>query len=244
MGTSTIAPMFDFDAALGETAKPPLPHADRSLGEIGAPEAFTRLVDDWAEWLLELRRVLTDDGRLEIGLFGPERFDELTGYAWDESRIGMTVLSALDGPGRRLVFHSEWWVRAHWGRAFEIVSINDTGGRRLVVLTKAPGDITPDDLRRPDPGDERELAAAHQNATYLSDQLDRATESLRSELEQQREEMGRELMRRSFAAADAEWARGGPGSPASLVAAEYESTTSWRLTKPLRDLGRLLRRDR
>ena len=35
----------------------------------------------------------------------------------------MTVLSALDGPGRRLVFHSEWWLRAHWGRAFEVVSI-------------------------------------------------------------------------------------------------------------------------
>jgi hypothetical protein len=51
-------------------------------------------------------------------------------------------------------------------------------------------------------------------------------------------------MRRSFAAADAEWARGGPGSPASLVAAEYEATTSWRLTKPLRELGRLFRRDR
>ena len=56
--------------------------------------------------------------------------------------------------------------------------------------------------------------------------------------------MNRELMRRSFAAADLEWARGGPGSPAALVAAEYEATTSWRMTKPLRALGRLLRRDR
>jgi hypothetical protein len=244
MGTSRIGSMFDFDAALAETAKPPLPHADRSLGEIRAGEAFTRLVDDWAEWLLELRRVLADDGRLEIGLFGPERFDELTGYAWDESRIGMTVLSALDGPGHRLVFHSEWWVRAHWGRAFEIVSIKDSGGRRLVVLTRAPGDITPDELRRPDSGDERELAAAQANALYLGEQLDRAWQGHRRELEKQREDMNRELMRRSFAAADAEWARGGPGSPAALVAAEYEASTSWRLTKPLRELRRLLRRDR
>jgi hypothetical protein len=88
------------------------------------------------------------------------------------------------------------------------------------------------------------VAAAQANAAYLGDQLDKATRLLRTELEEQREEMSRELMRRSFAAADAEWARGGPGSPASLVAAEYEATTSWRLTKPLRNLGRLLRRDR
>jgi hypothetical protein len=244
MGTSTIAAMFDCDAALAQTAQPPLPHADGSLDEIRASEAFTRLVEGWAEWLLELRRVLADDGRLEIGLLGPESFDELTGYAWDESRIGMTVLSALDGPGHHFVFHSEWWVRAHWGRAFDIVSMGDWQGRRRVVLTKASAEITPDELRRPEPGDGRELAAAQQNTLYLSDQLAQAEERHRGELEGQREEMSRELMRRSFAAADAEWARGGPGSPASLVAAEYEATTSWRLTKPLRDLGRLLRRDR
>jgi hypothetical protein len=113
-----------------------------------------------------------------------------------------------------------------------------------VVLTRAPGDITPDELRRPDSGDERELAAAQANALYLGEQLDRAWQGHRRELEKQREDMNRELMRRSFAAADAEWARGGPGSPAALVAAEYEASTSWRLTKPLRELGRLLRRDR
>ena len=55
--------------------------------------------------------------------------------------------------------------------------------------------------------------------------------------------MSRELMRRSFAAADREWARRGPGSPAMFVAAEYEATTSWKLTKPLRAMGRLLRRE-
>ena len=244
MGASTIAAMFDFDVALAHIPQPPLPHADGSLEEIRAPEAFSRLVEGWAEWLLELRRVLADDGRLEIGLLGPECFDELTGYAWDESRIGMTVLSALDGPGHRRVFHSEWWVRAHWGRAFDLVSIDEADGRRVVVLAKALGEITPDELRRPEPGDERELAAAQQNTLYLGNQLSRAEERHRAELESQREEMSRELMRRSFAAADAEWARGGPGSPASLVAAEYEATTSWRLTKPLRDLGRLLRRAR
>jgi hypothetical protein len=232
--------MLDFDAALARGAKPPLYGPDGSIEEIRAPSAFTRLVDGWAEWLLELRRVLSDGGRLVVGLARPERFEKLTGSPWDDDRLGMTVVSALDGPGRREVFHSEWWIRAHWGRAFEIVSLGEADGRREVVLARRSADVTADDLERTEPGDQRELEAARANSVYLAEQLDRA----RLELEEQREEMGRELMRRSFVAADAEWARGGPGSPASLVAAQYEATTSWRLTKPLRELGRLLRRDR
>jgi SAM-dependent methyltransferase len=232
--------MLDFDAAVAAAEAPPLPHPDASFGEIEARAAFTHLTDDWAEWLLEARRLLSDGGRLVAGLAPPEEFERLTGDAWDEDRLGMTVLSALDGPGRRVVFHSEWWLRAHWGRAFEIVSIGGADARRI-VLTTGDGHPEPDGLRRPEPGDERrELEAAHANAVYLGDQLDRS----RRQLETQREDMHRELMRRSFASADAEWARGGPGSPAALVAAEYEATTSWRMTKPLRALGALLRRGR
>jgi len=231
--------MLDFDAAIAAAEAPPLPHPDASFGEIEARAAFTQLTDDWAEWLLEARRLLAVGGRLIAGLASPADFKRLTGAGWDENLIGMTLLSALDGPGRRVVFHSEWWLRAHWGRAFEIVSIGGEADRRI-VLTTGGGRPAPDDLRRPEPGDERELDAARANAAYLGDQLDRS----REQLETQREDMHRELMRRSFAAADAEWARGGPGSPAALVAAEYEATTSWRMTKPLRALGALLRRDR
>ena len=235
--------MLDFDAALAETGTPPLPYPDDSFSEIEARSAFTDLDEGWAEWLIELRRLLAEGGRLRIGLASRERFAELTAAAWDESSVGMTVISALDGPGRRVVFHSEWWLRAHWGRAFEVVSIREGDGREILLTTR-PGRLTAEELLRPEPGDERELAAAHANAALLGSQLDRASESLRRQLEQEREDMHRELMRRSFAKADAEWARGGPGSPASLVAAQYEATTSWRLTKPLRELGRLLRRDR
>jgi hypothetical protein len=232
--------MLDFDAALAEAARPPLPHGDGSFEEIRADTAFTRLADGWAEWLLELRRALADDGLLVVGLSPRQGFERLAGTPWDESRVGMTVLSALDGPGSRVVFHSEWWLRAHWGRAFEIVSIEESDGRPFVSLRRRSGDVSAEDLESAEPGDQRELAAARANTAYLAGQLDRAV----GRWEQEREDTHRELMRRSFAAADAEWARGGPGSPASLVAAEYEATTSWRLTKPLRELGRLFRRDR
>jgi hypothetical protein len=232
--------MLDFDAALADGARPPMAQADGTIEEIRALTAFTRLVDSWAEWLLELRRTLSRDGRLVVGLAPRDRFEELTGSDWDDSRIGMTIVSALDGPSRREVFHSEWWLRAHWGRAFEVVSIDEGDERQIVLARRSVDDVTADDLERPEPGDPRELEAAQANAAYLGDQLDRA----RRELEEQREDMSRELMRRSFAAADAEWARGGPGSPATAVAAQYEATTSWRLTRPLRALGRLLRRDR
>ena len=233
-----MGPELDFDAALAEA--PPLPFAPGSFERIEADSAFTGLTDGWAEWLLELHRLLAEDGLLVVGLAPRERFEKLTRSDWEESPIGMTVVSALDGPGRRVVFHSEWWLRAHWGRAFELVSIEETEDGRVVTLRKRPGDPSPDDLARPEPGDERELAAARANALYLHEQLDRVTRRHHRE----REEMSRELMRRSFAAADAEWARGGPGSPAALVAAEYEASTSWRLTKPLRELRRLLRRGR
>jgi hypothetical protein len=232
--------MLDFDSVLADGAHPPLSGPDGSVEEIRALTAFTHLVERWADWLLELRRLLAGDGRLMVWLTPRERFEELTGSDWDESRIGMTVVSALNGPGRRIVLHSEWWLRAHWGRAFELLPVEETESGRLVTLRKRPGDITPDDLERPEPGEGRELTAAQANALYLGEQLDRAAYRHHRE----REEMDRELMRRSFAAADADWARGGPGSPAALVSAEYEATTSWRLTKPLRQLGRLLRRGR
>ena len=99
-----------------------------------------------------------------------------------------------------------------------------------------------DQLERPAEGDERELAAASANASYLRSQLDLLAKRHRHQLAEQREETDRELMRRSFAAADLEWARRGPGSPATLAAAEYEATTSWRLTRPFRALGAMVRR--
>jgi hypothetical protein len=233
-----MEPELDFDAALAGGVVSPLPLADSSVERITSDSAFTRLASGWAEWLLELRRLLAEDGLLVVGLSPRERFERLTGLTWEDSRVGMTALSALDGPGARVVFHSEWWLRAHWGRAFEIVSIEEANGRPFVSLRRKVGEVTAEQLERPERGDGRELVAAQANASYLAEQLDGAARRW----EREREDANRELMRRAFVEADLDWARRGSGSPAMLVAAEYEATTSWRLTKPMRAVGRMLRR--
>lgn len=241
-GGSTIAAMgsqLDFDAALAEATAPTLPFADASFERIEADSAFTHLTDGWAEWLVELHRLLTEDGLLVVGLSPRESVERLSGRPWEDSRVGMTVLSALDGPGG-VVFHSEWWLRTHWGRAFEIVSIEEDPGRRFVSLRRRDGEVSAEELERSEPGDERELVAAQANTSYLAEQFDRAARRW----EQEREDTNRELMRRAFVEADLDWARRGPGSPAMLVAAEYEATTSWQITKPMRAVGRMLRRFR
>ena len=122
------------------------------------------------------------------------------------------------------------------------VEPSEREGLRHLVLREPVGGISAKQLGRPAEGDERELAAASANASYLRSQLDLLAKRHRHELAELREETDRELMRRSFAEADLEWARRGPGSPATLAAAEYEATTSWRLTRPLRAFGAMVRR--
>jgi SAM-dependent methyltransferase len=237
------AAALDLDAALADATTPPLPYPDSSFRLIWSASAFTRMDEGWAAWLLEARRLLAGDGLLVVGLAGPAEFEQLTGEPWDDSRIGMTVIAGINGTPARAVFHSEWWLHARWGRAFEIVAIEEDP-RRAAVMRRNSTSVTPADLERPGAGDQRELTAALANAALLLVQLDLLGERHRRELEDQREEMGRELMRRSLAAADREWSRRGPSSPAAQVAAVYEATTSWKLTRPLRALGAMLRRVR
>ena len=123
----------------------------------------------------------------------------------------MTVLSALDGAVAQAVFHSEWWLRAHWGRAFEFVSIEDREGRWFAALRRTEGEVSAAELERPEPGDQRELAAARANALYLASPV-RVARSAPPRGARSSEDMNRELMRRAFVEADLEWARRGPGS--------------------------------
>lgn len=157
-------------------AWPPLPQAGSSFDLIYAFSVFTHLVDEWSAWLLELRRVLKDDGILIVTVFGPGH-DDFAGEPVSEDIIGMNVLgpSASWDTGGPLVLHSEWWLRAHWGRAFEILDFREGDpagppplfGQGVLVMRKRAGDLDIAALDAPAPDEPRELAAARQNIMSL-----------------------------------------------------------------------------
>src|ERR671930_1887008 len=102
---------------------PPLPQPDGYFDLAFAFSVFTHLGDHWARWLLELHRVLKRRGFL-FATFLNEPYWPVYGRGrWDEDRIGMNVIKKWNAweEGGPIVFHSEWWIREHWGRAFDVV---------------------------------------------------------------------------------------------------------------------------
>jgi SAM-dependent methyltransferase len=215
----------DIDAAsiawLQQTLSPPL-HVSRNEEEPGLPfpdghfdliwamSVFNVLTDTWSGWLCELHRVLREDGLLLATFVGEGGSEFVAREPWVEDRIGMNVLAygvswEAGGP---MVLHSPWWIREHWGRAFEILELRPTSewGEGAVVLRRREVRVTPEDLERIDPRDERELRALRHNLRQV-----------------QREGV---LVQQAHAA----------------ELRELEQSRSWRLTRPLRELGRLLKR--
>jgi len=156
---------------------PPLPLEDASLDLIYAMSVFTHLADTWSAWLLELHRVLKPGGTLLATTLGPGSAATDLGRPWDEERIGMlTTLphesfdDARSGP---VVFHSEWWIREHWGRVFDVLDYWPSGfgvggpqppplGQGCVAARKRDIQRTPADLSRP-ADDPREWEATATN---------------------------------------------------------------------------------
>ena len=151
---------------------PPLPLADESIDLIWAMSVFTHITDAWAAWLVELHRILADDGLLLVSFLGREFYERFTGATWDESEVGMSVISYekdwdLGGP---LVFLSPWWIEEHWGRAFDIVSIRDgraPGDHGIVLLRKRRVEVSRELLERVSPGDAREVEALRGQVRHL-----------------------------------------------------------------------------
>jgi SAM-dependent methyltransferase len=101
---------------------PPLPLADGYLDLVWATSVFTHITDNWSSWLLELHRVLRPGGTLIASFLGEGVWDAMLGEPYNEDCVGMTVLRHWqDGPW---VFHSEWWLREHWGRLFEVLEVS------------------------------------------------------------------------------------------------------------------------
>jgi SAM-dependent methyltransferase len=162
--------------------KPGLPVADDFFSLIYAISVFTHLTDHSTSWLLELHRTLKPGGLLFATFLG-EGMVEIIGEAWNEDQIGFN--SVFHGnswnKGGPLTFMSPWWIRAHWGRVFEIVELRPSthqptdGGRGqghgLVLLRKKAVQLSSANVDRFEPNEPRELAALQHNRTQLSKEL-------------------------------------------------------------------------
>ncbi len=104
---------------------PPLPFESEKFDLVYALSVFTHIDRHWASWLLELHRVLAPGGILVATIMSEAMCEAVSGQEWNESRVGMNVYEcgqqwALGGP---MVLHSPWWIREHWGRAFDVLEV-------------------------------------------------------------------------------------------------------------------------
>ena len=100
-------PHLDLDADPAPSEGPALPRSEAgTFALVSAREALPRAGAAWAEWALELARLLVPGGIAVLGLAGPEDYEQLTGERWDEETTGISVVPAA-ADGRR-AFHSSF----------------------------------------------------------------------------------------------------------------------------------------
>ena len=184
---------------------PPLPQADSSYDLIYAFSVFTHITDQWSAWLLELHRLLAPGGLLIASFLGAGMSEVIAGEPWVEEHIGMNVLQADQGwqDGGPMVLMSPWWIREHWGRAFDILDLRPgatAGAHGMIVASPRPDPPTRQELKRIDPSEPREISALAHNVR----QLQREARTLRADIDH--------------------------------AIKGFESSSSWRLTAPLRRL--------
>jgi SAM-dependent methyltransferase len=205
-------PLHAWRAALG----PPLGLEHGSFDLIWTISVFTHLGPSTSlSWLLELHRLLKPDGLLIATYYGRWNSEYLAGEAWDEDRVGINVLRHWQDwdHGGPVVLMSDWWVRAHWGRAFEILEVaQQIHDFTWVLMRKRDVALTTEDLERPEE-DPREVAALRHNLRQLQREVEMVRRQSESHLEASLDRQRR----------------------------EYEASLSWRLTRPLRAGGKIAR---
>ncbi|MBV9367673.1 MAG: methyltransferase domain-containing protein [Solirubrobacterales bacterium] len=163
-----------------------LPQPDGYFDLIFAWSVYTHITDRWAEWLLEHHRVLADDGLLLASFIGEGMVEHLTSEEWCEDRIGMNILNEGNpwDCGGPTVIHSPWWLRAHWGRAFEILDLwpsvspprrptaddAPTPTHGMILLRRKPVRLTVRDLTRLEPDEPREISSLQHSVRQLRHQ--------------------------------------------------------------------------
>jgi SAM-dependent methyltransferase len=208
---------------------PPLGLEHGSFDLIYAVSVFTHLAENSTPWLLELHRMLKPDGLLIATFMGRWTSEWFAKEPWIEDRIGKNVLYQHRDwdSGGPAVLISEWWLREHWGRAFDVVKIApEFQHYSWAVLRRREAELDPDEIERVS-DDPREDPALRHNIRQLQREVVAELESAR---------VGRE-------SALAEQAAGYERRIRELDEriATLEGSISWRATKPLRRAAAALR---
>jgi SAM-dependent methyltransferase len=146
---------------------PPLDLPSGHFDLIYAISVFTHLTDHWSSWLVELHRLLKPNGLFLATFHGPGVAHALARLGWhepwDENQIGMHTIGVGTpwNQGGPSVMHSQWWLLAHWARAFEPISITPgTHGGQGIFLGRARSQgPTKEQLESSEPSEPREMAA-------------------------------------------------------------------------------------
>jgi SAM-dependent methyltransferase len=245
--------------------EPGLPLEDGHFDLVLATSVFTHIPHIWADWLLELHRILSSDGLLVSTHMAEQNWEAVLKEPYDEDRAGLTVMPEtapgyVDGPG--IVFHSDWWLREHWGRAFEILEIDhpqapSDGGEPLeqnfLLARKREVNLTAEELERLNPNESRELESLRTNVRVLlreSRTLNRAVRlmernsgHLRRRINQL--EAGRDRLLRRLDQVEPRTGQPQLRLPEArarlhrqqLMLRQISNSRSWRLTAPLRTLA-------
>ncbi len=131
---------------------PPLGLEPGTFDLIWAVSVFTHLTVTSIPWLHELHRMLKPDGLLIATYMGRWNSEFASGEPWDEDRVGMAIVQQNPDweTGGPAVVMSDWWVRAHWGRGFEILHIEpQIHDMSWAVMRKRDVPLTTEDLERP-----------------------------------------------------------------------------------------------
>ena len=243
---SNLSPPFSFFRC---DESPPLPEPDARFDLIYAMSVFTHITELWSQWLAELHRVIRPGGLAVITILGPAMAQHGLGINWDD-RIGMARIDLhkdwdIGGPD---VLLSEWWVREHWGRAFDIIRYEHadplTGAAHdLVAMRRREVEVTPESLASIDAADPREHAALICNLEMTW----RQQEALGSELRALRNDRMAAEVRTREVEAELQ-SRGTPDGRDEEIARlraqlhEVTQSKSWRLTAGLRRVGEMARR--
>ncbi len=217
-------------------AWPPIGLEHGSFDLIYAVSVFTHLTDNASAMMLELHRLLKPGGLLIATYMGRWNSEFFAKEPWGEDRVGRNTLFHsrpwdLGGPA---VLMSDWWVREHWGRAFEIVDIApQIHNMSWALMRKREVELTEEDLERPG-DDPREFVALQHNLLQLRRESEQALASQAERLASKKAQ-ALEEQRLVYERLRAEHER---------LLRDVEESASWKLTAPLRAGARLRRRRR